>query len=68
MKGDFSKRDAMLAAMNKAVIDSPRGKFSLSPQRNPVQDIFLREATGINNELRGVAVKALADPGRGCRS
>ncbi len=68
VKGDFTKRDALLEAMNKAVIDSPRGKFSLSPQRNPVQDIFLREAKGTNNELRGVAVKALADPGRGCRS
>ena len=67
VKGDFSKRDALHAAMNKAVIDSPRGKFTLSPQRNPVQDIFLREAKGENNELRGVAVKALADPGRGCR-
>lgn len=68
VKGDFAKRDAMLAAMNKATIDSPRGKFTLSPQRNPVQDMFLREAVGRNNELRGVAVKALADPGRGCRS
>ena len=67
VKGDFSKRDALHAAMNKAVIDSPRGKFTLSPQRNPVQDIFLREAKGENNELRGVAVKALADPGRGCK-
>jgi len=67
VKGDFAKRDAMLAAMNKATIDSPRGKFSLSPQRNPVQDIFLRQATGVNNEFRGVAVKALADPGRGCK-
>ncbi|MFY9511138.1 MAG: ABC transporter substrate-binding protein [Rubrivivax sp.] len=67
VKGDFAKRDALQAAMNKATIDSPRGKFSLSPQRNPVQDIFLREAKGSNNESRGVAVKALADPGRGCR-
>lgn len=67
VKGDFTKRDALLAAMGKAQIDSPRGKFSLSPQRNPVQDIFLREAKGTNNELRGVAVKALADPGRGCK-
>ena len=67
VKGDFKQRDALHAAMAKAVIDSPRGKFSLSPQRNPVQDIFLREAKGINNEYRGVAVKALADPGRGCK-
>ncbi len=67
VKGDFSKRDALHAAMSKAVIDSPRGKFTLSPQRNPVQDIYLREAKGLNNEYRGVAVKALADPGTGCR-
>ncbi len=67
VKGDFKQRDALQAAMAKATIDSPRGKFSLSPQRNPVQDIFLREAKGNYNELRGVAVKALADPGRGCK-
>ena len=67
VKGDMKQREALQAAMAKAVIDSPRGKFSLSPQRNPVQDIFLREAKGMNNEYRGVAVKALADPGRGCR-
>jgi branched-chain amino acid transport system substrate-binding protein len=67
VKGDFSRREAMIAAMSKAVIDSPRGKFTLSSSHNPVQDIFLREAVGTNNEYRGVAVKALADPGRGCK-
>ena len=67
VKGDFKQRDALQAAIAKAVVDSPRGKFSLSPQRNPVQDIFLREAKGTNNEYRAVAVKALADPGRGCK-
>ena len=67
VKGDFKQRDALQAAMAKASIDSPRGKFTLSPQRNPVQDIYLREAKGANNESRGVAVKALADPGRGCK-
>ncbi len=67
VKGDIKQRDALQAAMAKAVIDSPRGKFSLSPQRNPVQDIYLREVKGVNNESRGIAVKALADPGRGCK-
>lgn len=67
VKGDFKQRDALQAAMARATIDSPRGKFTLSPQRNPVQDIYLREAKGLNNESRGVAVKALADPGRGCK-
>ena len=67
VKGDFKQRDALQAAMAKASIDSPRGRFTLSPQRNPVQDMYLREAKGPNNESRGVAVKALADPGRGCK-
>ncbi len=67
VKGDIKQRDALQAAMAKATVDSPRGKFTLSPQRNPVQDIYLREARGVNNESRGVAVKALADPGRGCK-
>ncbi len=68
VKGDFSQRAAMLAAMDKAVIDSPRGKFKLSPQRNPVQDFYIREVKGNYNVDTGIAVKALADPGRGCRS
>ena len=67
VKGDFKQRDALQAAMAKASIDSPRGRFTLSPQRNPVQDMYLREAKGNNNESRGIAVKALADPGRGCK-
>ena len=67
VKGDFAKRGAMIAAMAKATVDSPRGKFKLSASHNPVQDMFLREAVGKNNEYKGVAVKALADPGRGCK-
>jgi len=67
VKGDFGKRDGMIAAMRKATVDSPRGQFTLSASHNPVQDMFLREAVGKNNEYKGVAVKALADPGRGCK-
>ena len=55
------------AAINKAQIDSPRGKFTLSAQRNPTQDFYVREAKGNYNVVTGVAVKALADPGRGCK-
>lgn len=67
VKGDLSKRDALTAAMRKITVDSPRGKFTISPQGNPVQDMYLREAKGVNNEYVSVAVKALADPGRGCK-
>jgi branched-chain amino acid transport system substrate-binding protein len=67
VKGDLGKRDALVAAMRKTAIDSPRGKFTLSPQHNPTQDFYIREAKGNYNVVTGVAVKALADPGRGCR-
>ena len=67
VKGDMGKRDAMYAAMAKARIASPRGPFTLSKSHNPVQDIYLRKVEGKANQVQGVAVKALADPGRGCR-
>jgi branched-chain amino acid transport system substrate-binding protein len=67
VKGDFKKRDAMLAAMRKAPIDSPRGKYTLSAAGNPVQDFYIREAKGRENVMAGIAVKALADPARGCK-
>ena len=67
VKGDFSQRAPLLAAMNTAQIDSPRGKFSLSAQHNPTQDFYVREVKGNYNVVTGIAVKALADPGRGCK-
>ena len=67
VKGDLGKRDVLTAAMRKVTVDSPRGKFTISPAGNPVQDIYLREAKGNNNEYRSIAVKALADPARGCK-
>ncbi len=66
-KGDLSKRDVITAAMRKTTVDSPRGKFTISAAGNPVQDMYVREAKGNNNEYKSVAVKALADPARGCK-
>jgi branched-chain amino acid transport system substrate-binding protein len=65
--GDLGKRDALAAAMRKTPVDSPRGRFTLSAAGNPVQDMYLREVKGNNTEFRAVAVKALADPARGCK-
>ena len=67
VKGDFTKRDAMLAAMNKVTVDSPRGKYTLSPANNPVQDFYIREVKGLENVMTGIAVKVLPDPARGCK-
>src|SRR5690606_20999721 len=67
VNGDVSNKDAMRDAMRNATIDSPRGTFTLSKAGNPVQDIYLREVKGEENVNQGVAIKALADPARGCR-
>jgi branched-chain amino acid transport system substrate-binding protein len=66
VKGDVKQRDALVAAMGKATVDSPRGKFTLSRSHEPVQDIYLRKVEGNKNQYVGVAVKALADPSPGC--
>ncbi|MBL8362794.1 MAG: ABC transporter substrate-binding protein, partial [Rubrivivax sp.] len=66
-KGDITKKAEFAAAVRKAKIDSPRGAFTTSASHNPVQDIYLRQVVGKENKVIGVASKALADPGRGCR-
>ena len=65
--GDISKKDVFRTAIEKATIPSPRGDFTLSKAHNPEQDIYLRKVDGKENKKIGVAVKALADPARGCR-
>ncbi len=67
VKGDVSKKAEFAAALEKATIDSPRGPFTISKSHNPVQDIYLRQVSGKENKVIGVASKALADPGRGCK-
>jgi branched-chain amino acid transport system substrate-binding protein len=66
VKGDFSKKAELASAIRSAKIDSPRGPFTLSSANNPIQDIYLRQVSGHENKVIGIASKALADPGRGC--
>ena len=67
VKGDIKKKPEFIAALEKSKIDSPRGPFTLSRSHNPVQDIYLRQVGAKENKIVGIATKALADPGRGCR-
>jgi len=67
VKGDVAKKAEFAAAVRAARIDSPRGLFTISASHNPVQDIYLRQVVGKENKVVGIASKALADPGRGCR-
>ena len=67
VKGDIAKRNELVAAMEKARIDSPRGAFTLSKAHDPVQDIYLRKVVGTENKYESVAVKSLAEPSPGCK-
>jgi branched-chain amino acid transport system substrate-binding protein len=67
VKGDVSKKAEFAAAVRQARIDSPRGAFTISKAGNPVQDFYLRQVSGKENKVVGIASKALADPARGCR-
>jgi branched-chain amino acid transport system substrate-binding protein len=67
VKGDLAKKAEFAAAVEKAKIDSPRGPFVLGKSHNPVQDIYLRQVSGKENKVVGVASKGLADPARGCK-
>jgi branched-chain amino acid transport system substrate-binding protein len=65
--GDLAKKIMLYKAMETAVIDSPRGKWKMSPSHNPVQDIYLRVVKNGENKVLGLAIKGLADPGTGCK-
>jgi branched-chain amino acid transport system substrate-binding protein len=67
VKGDLSAKPALYKALETASIDSPRGKWSMSKSHNPIQDIYLRRVEKGENKVIGIADKAVADSGAGCR-
>jgi branched-chain amino acid transport system substrate-binding protein len=67
VKGDLNNKQALYKAMESATIDSPRGKWTMSKSHNPVQDMYLRVVENKENKVLGVAAKALADSGAGCK-
>jgi branched-chain amino acid transport system substrate-binding protein len=62
VKGDAAKKKEIVAAMEKAQIDSPRGRWTMSKGHNPVQDMYLRKVAGKENKVTGVAIKSLDWP------
>ena len=66
-QGDVGRKAEIAKAITAAKIDSPRGPFTIGASHNPVQDMYLRQVIGKENKVIGIATKALADPGRGCK-
>lgn len=67
VKGDTKNQDALIKAMEKAKIESPRGSFAIGKTHNPVQDFYLRKVVGRDNVYIETIVKDLADPAAGCK-
>jgi branched-chain amino acid transport system substrate-binding protein len=67
VKGDLNNKKVLYHAMESATIDSPRGKWTMSKSHNPVQDMYLRVVENRENKVIGIAAKALADSGAGCK-
>lgn len=60
-EGDAARRATLIAAMRKAVVDSPRGRWTLSRNHNPVQDHYLRRTSGGANRVIGMAARQVGD-------
>ncbi len=67
VKGNLNNKQALYKALESAVIDSPRGKWTMSKSHNPIQDMYLRVVEKGENKVIGIAAKALADSGAGCK-
>ncbi len=67
VKGDLNNKATLYKAMESATVDSPRGKWKMSSSHNPIQDIYLRMVENKENKVIGIAAKALADSGAGCK-
>ena len=67
VKGDLNNKAVLYKALETVTVDSPRGKWTMSKSHNPIQDIYLRVVQNKENKVIGVAAKALADSGAGCK-
>lgn len=67
VKGDVNNKAVLYKALENAVIDSPRGRWTMSKAHNPIHDTYLRRVENKENKVIGIASKALADSGVGCK-
>lgn len=64
--GKLEQKDKIIAGMQAAKFDSPRGPLAFSKANNPVQNVYLREVKGSLNQVSSIAAPNLEDPARGC--
>ena len=66
VQGDTSAQKELIAALEAARTDSPRGPFRFGKTHNPVQNVYVRQVKGGREQVLGVAQKEADDPAFGC--
>jgi len=67
VKGDTGAQKELIAALESAHVDSPRGPFRFSKAHNPVQNVYVRQVKNGKEIVLGVAQKDAEDPAFGCQ-
>ena len=67
VKGDAGAQKELIAALESAHVDSPRGPFRFSKAHNPVQNVYVRQVKNGKEIVLGVAQKDAEDPAFGCQ-
>jgi len=66
VKGDTSAEKDLIAALEAARTESPRGPFRFGKTHNPIQNVYVRLVKGGREEVLGLAQKEADDPAFGC--
>ncbi|MFL5277377.1 MAG: ABC transporter substrate-binding protein [Myxococcales bacterium] len=66
VQGDTSAPKDLIAALESAKTDSPRGPFRFGKTHNPIQNVYVRQVKGGRESVVGTAQKDADDPAFGC--
>jgi branched-chain amino acid transport system substrate-binding protein len=66
VQGDTSAQKDLIAALEAARVESPRGPFRFGKTHNPIQNVYVRQVKGGREEVVGTAQKEADDPAFGC--
>src|SRR3954463_12308930 len=66
VKGDTGAHKELIAALESAKTDSPRGPFRFGKTHNPIQNVYVRQVKGGRESVVGTAQKDADDPAFGC--
>jgi len=66
VQGDTGAQKELIAALEAARVDSPRGPFRFSKAHNPIQNVYVRQVKDGREVVLGIAQKDAEDPAAGC--